>query len=137
MRVVTPQNAAFSPDGSGGGSTPQIATSRRIATSISADGSFGPGEIGPLPLTGPYLLSLFIQVTSTAAAAGTITLTLTTNGGALVLNSAAVNLNGLNDTVTISTAGITLTPIQLSWTVAGHAGGAADVLLVASAMAMF
>lgn len=137
MRIITPQNAALSPDGSGGGNTPQVSTSRRITTSISADGTFGPGEIGPLPVSGPYFLTLFIQVTSTAAAAGTITLSLTTNGGATVVNTAAVNLNGLNDTITISPIAVTVTPIQMTWTVAGHAGGAADVLLVASAVRMF
>lgn len=104
---------------------------------VTGNGTQAPFEIGPLPAIGPYDLVIYVYVTATTASAGTISVTQTANAGATVHNAAAVNLNGLNTTVSQGPFAATVLPVQLGWTVAGFGTGSATVLIIASAIKMF
>lgn len=129
MRIATPQNAAFLPDGSGAGGgsgLPLVATYELVET-VNAD--FGPTTANIfVPENGLYLIAAFSE-TVTAAAAGQLDVTVDQPGAPLAIIFYSLSLtvagliggyNGVQNIIPVqSTYGV----ITISRTVTGLAGG--------------
>lgn len=132
MRIVTPQNAAFLPDGSGGsgggGGLPLTASYGLIET-VNAD--FGPTFVDFfVPSSGLYLFGLYTE-TVAAAAGGSLSVSIDQPGGPISITSVigldltVIGIGGgylgnFNIIPVLATYGV----IQISRQVTGLAGSA-------------
>ena len=133
MTILTPENAAFSPSGSGG-SLP-LAAQYELVETVNAD--FGPtADAWFVPTDGLYIWGLFIQTISPAGA-GTLTVNFKQGAAISTGSSIDVSLTGLPN----GYGGLFYTPFVLAVdgqatierTLAGLAAGPVTYRITASA----
>lgn len=136
MRLITPADAAISPDGSGGGNPATVvAVSSTTIQTITADVVVPAFEIGPLPDTGPYIIALYAIITNTTAATGALSASVTVDGGpAASIVQALTPAAAAHDIVFIGPFGVST---LLQWDVSGFTTGSADIKIIASATKLF
>lgn len=138
MRIVTPQNAAFLPDGSGGGN-PSLPRSDfyELVETVNAD--FGPTLVDLfVPSSGQYLFAVYAE-TQVAAGAGTLNLSIDQPGGPIAIATLSIDLavigigGGYNGNFNIIPVQSTYGVIQISRTVTGLAAGPTTYRITAAA----
>lgn len=135
MRVITPQNGAFTPSGSGGGSSGGFAINYSFSGAATADAVVAPFSIGALAATGPYIIQATIVITNSTAATGNIAAVIQTPSGTFSSGTPTLTANGVDSN--ISWSGILSGNVTLEWSITGFTTGSADFQILASLIKLF
>ena len=132
MRIITPDDAAFAV---GGPVDAPVAISYTFEGTATVDAVVAPFSIGTVAMDGPYLVSIWIKISNTTAATGTLAVSLVR--GAYGLNSPATNLNATSDLSSTNGTSLLAGNVTLNWTIAGFTTGSADYKIIASIVKLF
>ncbi len=133
MRIITPENAAFSPSGPGTPIDMEISDVR--TGTISADGIQAPIIIGSISQNGGYMYCITVELTNSTASAGTLNYQLSFPYAGPFLFNVPLNANTLD----IETGDIPVEAgdVTLDWSVTGFGTGSVDYKIISSVIKLF
>jgi hypothetical protein len=133
MRVITPSNAAMSPDSLGANS--QVIASYEFEGVANADQVVPAFNIGTIPATGPYILSVYVICTASTAPTGGIAVTLTYDTVGFI--TASCGLTSVTSAGDFLIEGVDDPNITLDWVISGWTTDSANYRIVASVVKLF